>query len=391
MHFKGCLSDFPVGAGTQRNEACNRSFRANYHGMSNISVDLHSAMSGSFFTMYNRRRANDPTPLSSDFRVMETEGAHSKALVGMGVSGIVLKTKTPTTLSNIEKEKVDQIANNVKNMLSIEESICTNRSAKVSLKEILMFSHLTNLEKKESDLLTKDALWIIGTEINYKFNLLSSAILEQFISVSDFSLIENVFGMSFDKLTSKEVRKVFMSKVRKTGSKQQIICAAEFLKSCIIVVTPGKKQPFNTWLPSNIENKVPIVIAYMDNNFYSTSFQDNAKVTLKRKAEKQEELKTYEPQSKRQKTSYHSNKTKCRSNEEWFQDNNIDITCQKWENVEVYVMWQCNLLGIKSYSKKYGVFQILLKTHPELRLISRTEKQLRRLSNSLDKKFQCSN
>ena len=205
--------------------------------------------------------------------------------------------------------------------------------------------------------------------------------------MSEYSLIEDIFGISFDKLTPKEVRKVFKSNVRKTNSKQLIICAAEFLKSCIIVVTPGKKQPFHTWLPTNIKNQVPIVIACIKNSFYSTSFQENATVSTKRKREKIHKLNTSEPQSKRRKTSYHSNETKYRSNDEWFQNNNIDITCHKWEDVEFYTMWQCILLGIKSYSKKHSVFQILLKSHPELKLISRTEQQLKRLSNSLDQKL----
>ena len=117
--------------------------------MPHISVDLHSAISGSFFTMYNRRRSNDPTPLSSDFRVMEAGGTHSKAIVGMGVSEIALKTKTPTTLSNIDEEKIELIANNVKNMLTIAGYIFTNRSTKVSSKEILIFSKLTILEQRK--------------------------------------------------------------------------------------------------------------------------------------------------------------------------------------------------------------------------------------------------
>ena len=147
-------------------------------------------------------------------------------------------------------------------MLGIETFLNNTRSAKVTPKEILVFSKLKSFEKQENSQSTKDFLWIFGMEKKHRFKLLRSTILEQFISISDSRFIEKIFDEKMQILTFIAVDKLFKREVRKFESKPVIIRAAEYLKSCIILITPRQHQIFHTQLPSTIENKVPIVIMF---------------------------------------------------------------------------------------------------------------------------------
>ena len=302
------------------------------------------------------------------------------------ISGRLPSKQNEQYQTAIEHERFEQIGNNVKHMLLMEDYLSTQRSVKISTRDILIFSALTKLETKQSEHPVQDAAWILGMTVNEEKCSLKSALLEQFVSVSSPQLIEETFELPLKELSSNKLQNIFDNKIRKFNAISIIKATGEFLSSCIIIVTPGKQQTFHTWLPTNLKNNVPIVIVQRTDSYFTTAIQEAGNMRRKRQLEELAKSEEQTPKQKRKTGSNHSNTTKCRSNSAWLNDNEIETNTYLWKNVDYYVMSQCKMFRINSYVKKHQVFQYLRESHPKFGLRPRTQDQIKRFSNKFENK-----
>ena len=86
--------------------------------------------------MYNRKKNNDPTPLTSDFSVLNTPGTSYQSIIGFGTAGPIDRSvmRKKTVVPNVEK-----IIENVKMMIKISEKFAFN-SCQFSITNMLTAS-----------------------------------------------------------------------------------------------------------------------------------------------------------------------------------------------------------------------------------------------------------
>jgi hypothetical protein len=261
----GCLSQIPVGGGTNRNENLHGIMNSKYHKIPTMCLDLAIAQLTVLFVKHNRKIYGNQTPLISiPLQEIDDTVLSSDNVTGYGLTisrGSMTFPGRPS--SEMVQKKCDRIVNNVQTLMKIREKLLLN-CVTFDAMEVLLSSPIGKLTTDTSFYFARNLCDFKLTMTGEAQSILEKAIAKQFVTITGSNDKAVIFGCDEDL----ECHEWLMEKLSQLRSPQ---CFADYLKSVIIIIVDSDSQPIHTVLPQEILNPSPVILVLTTEGFFCTA------------------------------------------------------------------------------------------------------------------------